>query len=132
MASWTSEVWFIPTKRRPRFTKSGRAYDPKENRDEAAMIRDAYGDGPLFDGPVMLNIAVYSGMPGSGKKDSEPFTVKPDADNIAKAIADALQGGRGIEPLAFNDDKQIVCLIVCKHDRRKGETSRTVFTVSEM
>lgn len=35
-------------------------------------------------------------------------TVKPDTDNIAKSILDALNG------IAYNDDKQVVTLIVQK------------------
>lgn len=50
----------------------------------------------------------------SGKKRRQMFagalspTKKPDADNIAKIVCDALNG------VAYTDDKQICCLTVIK------------------
>lgn len=110
---------FVPTKRRPRFGK-GRAYDPKENRQEAKAIQQAWreaGGCELHDGPVHIRVEVFRSLPKSRPKrvHSEPDLVKPDADNIGKAVMDALTG------LAYTDDSQVVNLQVIKHDRMRGE-----------
>lgn len=68
------------------------------------------------EGPLGVNISAYYEIPKSmSKKDKEAAlygklfpTKKPDADNIAKVICDALNG------LAYKDDKQIVDLNVRK------------------
>lgn len=38
----------------------------------------------------------------------EPYTHKPDADNVAKAVLDALNG------LAYEDDSQVQELVIIK------------------
>lgn len=66
--------------------------------------------------PLEVIIRAYYEIPKSWSKknrqaalDREAFpTKKPDADNIAKVVCDALNG------LAYNDDKQIVDLLVMK------------------
>ena len=71
----------------------------------------------FFDGePVAVHIKAYYKIPKSTpKKNIElmkmgliPPTKKPDADNIAKVICDALNG------VAWHDDSQVVSLSVDK------------------
>lgn len=106
-------------KGRPRFTKSGHAYTPEKTRQYEKAVRECYeeqGYGLHFSGPVALEILAVFRIPKSrSKKDQERMlfgeikpTTKPDADNIGKAIADALNG------IAYDDDKQITSLLVRK------------------
>lgn len=68
------------------------------------------------DGAVEIAINAYFAVPKSysKKKQSECLkgniwpTVKPDVDNIAKVVCDALNG------FAYSDDKQIVSLTINK------------------
>lgn len=116
----------IPVKRRPRFA-NGRAYvDAKTKADEAA-VRAAYA-GPKHSGPVAVRIDVYDALPKSRPKrvEAEPNTAKPDADNVAKAVLDGLNG------VAWEDDAQVVSLMVIKHHRTRREQPQTFFTVEEI
>lgn len=116
----------IPTKRRPRFTRTGRVYVDQRTAKEEAAIREAYR-GPYHTGPVGVEIDVYprlaTGTPKSVS--SKPMTQKPDADNIAKVVLDGLQGK------AFGDDKQVTRVTVTKHDKRRIPSDYTVVTVYE-
>ena len=72
-------------------------------------IRDAviaqYRGDPL-DGPLIVSIYAWFRKPKSSKL-THP-TVKPDADNIAKAVLDALNG------ILWFDDKQVCQLSIHK------------------
>lgn len=66
--------------------------------------------------PLFVSINAYFKMPKSSKRKTEQMlsgeikpTTKPDLDNIAKAIADSLNG------VAYHDDSQITSLAVVKH-----------------
>lgn len=110
-------LWFtvspIPIKRRVRFTQHGKAYTDEKTRDDLARVRDSYkGEFFASDEPLALIIDVYKPIPKSKPKHArEPFTVKPDVDNIAKAVLDGLNGK------AFDDDRQVVLMTIYKHDR---------------
>ena len=54
----------------------------------------------------------------------EPDVVRPDADNVAKLVLDALNGA------AWEDDTQVVALSVVKRDRTRREGERTVVMVA--
>ena len=55
--------------------------------------------------------------------DSHPDVQKPDADNDAKLVLDALNG------LAWEDDQQVNDLHVIKSDRRRGTEPRTLVNI---
>lgn len=115
---------FVPTKRRPKFIRKGRAYDPKANKSEAAAIREAWAEQVgewKSDGPIGVAIDVFRKLPKDRPKrvESESDTFKPDVDNIAKAVLDALNG------VAFDDDSQVVRLRCSKHPRKRRESDRT-------
>lgn len=104
-------------KGRPRFTTTGRTYTPKRTADYEKRVRQAYS-GEMFpeDIPLSVHINAYMGIPKSASKKvredmrkgfKRPLK-KPDGDNIAKAICDALNGK------AYVDDKQVVRLTVEK------------------
>ena len=97
-------------KARPRFTRQGRAYTPKQTADYERQIKQAYisAGGQLISdtAPIIVCITAEFKKAKSNKMDFP--TLKPDADNIAKAVCDALNG------IAYKDDKQITCLTVGK------------------
>ncbi|MBQ0078389.1 MAG: RusA family crossover junction endodeoxyribonuclease [Eubacterium sp.] len=75
------------------------------------------------DEPLEVIIRAWYEIPKStSKKDRERIrndklypTKKPDADNIAKVVCDALNG------MAYKDDKQIVNMTVLKRYAENGE-----------
>jgi Holliday junction resolvase RusA-like endonuclease len=97
-------------KSRPRFA-NGHAYTPKSTREAEDAVRAAYlAKGvPAFDGPLHVLITAHFRPPSRLCKAerermaamSEYHTSKPDADNIAKLVLDALQGA------AYPDDAQV-------------------------
>lgn len=111
-------------KARPRFTKTGRTYTPQKTVDYENMVKIMYRrvcDNSKFEQGISLkmNITAYFGVPKStSKKKREEMlkgnirpTKKPDADNIAKVIADSLNG------VAYHDDAQLVEVNVRKFYR---------------
>lgn len=123
MASVSFDVWGkVRGKGRPRFTRSGRPYTPKGTRDYERTIREAYENAPgrppePFSGPIEVCIMTYRQLPKSTPKSvfSEQDTHKPDADNVAKVVLDALNG------VAWLDDAQVTSLTVVKLDRERRE-----------
>ena len=106
---------------RPKFsTINGhpKAYDPEKSRNYKAYVRMLATQAmketgfERIDGPCNVVIQAYFEVPKSKSKkfreaalaDQERPTKKPDADNIVKAIQDALNG------LAYKDDAYIVNL----------------------
>lgn len=125
------EVPFVAGKARVRFFK-GRAYRPAKDRDRGRAITSAWvkanGHGIAFPKgtPVQVDIDVLKPAPKDTRDgDSVAYTVKPDADNIAKLVLDALNGH------AFEDDSQVVWLLVSKHWRNREQTERMRVLVSE-
>ena len=69
----------------------------------------------VFHGAIAVRIDVHGKLPKREKIPS-PNLVKPDVDNIAKAVLDALNG------IAYDDDSQVVELTVKKWNRTSRET----------
>lgn len=76
-------------------------------------VRRACGKRELLTGAVAVVITAYLVRPKSSKR-ADP-TIKPDIDNIAKQILDALNG------IAWKDDAQVVRLTVQKRYDDSGE-----------
>lgn len=107
-------------KGRPRFTRQGgfvKTYTPEETVSYEDHVRNEYrlaAQGRTFTGEVHMTIDCYFSIPKRTSKKKSALMVsgqirptkKPDADNIAKIIADALNN------VAYKDDTQIVELIV--------------------
>lgn len=104
-------------KARPRFSKYGHAYTPKKTAQYEKKIKDAYRTQPntfKFERSAALMVSIIFSMPipqSYSKKRRkwildgyEHYTKKPDIDNLAKAVLDALNG------VAWEDDSQIVTL----------------------
>ena len=114
----------IPTKRRPRFTKSGHTYtDPKTKAEEEAIAKKY--NGPKYRGCVSVEVDIYPRMPkGTPKKlNSLPAMKKPDVDNVLKVVMDALQGK------AYDDDKQVTRTRTHRHPMQRLEFEYIVVTV---
>ena len=110
----------IPVKRRVRFTKSGHAYTDIKTEDDLRRVRVAYNGKYYETEPLVLTIDIFKPLP-KGKKTHQPFTIKPDIDNVIKAVMDGLKGK------AYKDDAQIVEVMARKHDRVCGIDERVTF-----
>lgn len=108
----------VKGKARPRASFFGgrpRLYTPKGTVDYENWVKLCY-KGTLFNEPMEVSITAYFAIPKSfsKKKREEALagtirpTRKPDSDNIAKSILDALNG------IAYSDDSQVVLLKVEK------------------
>lgn len=110
-------------KGRPKFSTFGgypKAYTPQKTANYENLVKMAFqaSGSKGYDKGIQLRaeITAYFPIPKStsNKKRFEMLhgvimhTKKPDADNVAKSILDALNG------LAFYDDSQICELGVCK------------------
>ena len=94
-------------------------YTPKKTKDYEREIATAYRTQcrGIFSGAVAIEIHAYYEIPKSASRkrvldmvsDRERPTKKPDGDNIAKAVCDALNG------VAYKDDSQVVELTVRKY-----------------
>ena len=112
----------VQAKQRPRFSKSGIVYTPKETRVYEDFVRLCYSDyanqyqWEPYDGQLRAEIEVFIQVPKSDSKLNKQAkiigeirpTIKPDCDNLAKSILDSLNGW------AYRDDKQIIELSVKK------------------
>lgn len=110
-------------KPRPRFSSRGgygRAYTPASYMKYERSIANAYTEagGKKFSGTVSVSIFIHRELPKSRPKRllAELDTSKPDIDNVAKAVLDALNG------VAYDDDKQVVSLHVTKLPRTRNES----------
>jgi Holliday junction resolvase RusA-like endonuclease len=113
-----------PLKKKPFVT----FFDPTPNREyKHAVIH--YLNGVCFyrspiKGPVEVSLTMYMPHPKSGPRRLFHQT-KPDVDNLAKIILDAMNG------IVYHDDKQIVCLTVRKRYCRPGDVPRTDVIIEE-
>jgi Holliday junction resolvase RusA-like endonuclease len=107
-------------KGRPRFY-AGHAVTPEKTRDYekmTAMLYSVAAKDFIFpaDSPLRVSITAYYPIPARTPKSKRAemldggahATKKPDADNVAKIILDALNG------TAYEDDAQVVQLSVRK------------------
>ena len=126
------EIDFTPTKRRPRIKRNGHSYDPKENQREKRAMVAAFnaqcGAVAPLEGAVSVKVDIYRRMPKNRPQKllREFDTYKPDADNIAKAVLDAMNG------LAFVDDSQVVSLTATKHDRTHRDSDMVAVEIEEV
>ena len=121
-------------KGRPRFSTRGgfvKTYTPEKTASYENFVKLCYLNkykGQKLDGEIIAEIIAYFSIPKSfsKKKRVEAIegkikpTKKPDTDNIAKTILDSLNG------IAFEDDKQVVALLVKK---LYGEEAKVVVSL---
>ena len=125
---------------RPRITARGsfaHAYTPKKHAVHAyrSEIRRAWNDPSLvlphepFSGPVEVSIVCHFARPQSqlrkdgSPKPSAPLYPRPDVDNLAKAVLDALTDAG-----AWGDDSQVVSLKITK---KWSVTAHTLIIIKE-
>ncbi len=124
-------------KARPRVLSSGRAYTPRKTREYEQRVREAFirtGKKGFPAGvPLVALIIADFAIPKSvrGQKRREILdgkvwsTKRPDADNIAKSILDALNG------FAYHDDSQVVLLAVKKQYRDAPAVTVEIFPADQ-
>ena len=126
-------------KGRPRFTMDGHAYTPQTTRMYEKEIRQAFREagGTSFGTvPVAVEVVAYYPIPKSARKsDKEAMAaglvvpmVKPDIDNVLKAILDGIQGDGG----AFHDDVQVVSIRAEKRYDRIGAEGAVVVRIRDV
>lgn len=109
-------------KARPRVTRYG-VYTPKKTVEYEKAIKNAFlsAGGRRTESPVKVSITAYYKIPKSASKANEQKMLsdellpckKPDLDNIAKCVCDALNG------VAYKDDAQVCSLNVKKRYSRE-------------
>lgn len=106
-------------KGRPRFARNGATYTPQKTVNYETLVQVEYRVQTAckrFEGPVKMTITAYYGIPKSAPKQRKSLMEmnrvrpikKPDIDNVAKIICDALNG------YAYHDDTQVVELRAVK------------------
>ena len=127
MSDVTFTVPFVRGKARVRFSRTGHTYTPTGTENAMGDIQMAYraaaGSKCAPEGaPVSVFISTIRAMPKSRPKkagDEEPDVYKPDVDNVAKLVLDALNG------VAWHDDTQVTMLNVSKGMRRRDLDDQT-------
>lgn len=115
------DVPLVRGKGRVRFVRqTGRTYTPDATAEAMEKVRAAYvarANGAMAPKgvPVHVEIDTWRPLPKSRPKrvTHEHDVYKPDADNVAKLVLDALNG------TAWADDTQVTDLDVHKHDRTR-------------
>lgn len=113
-------------KARPRVVR-GHAFTPKKTKDYETLVKDVYNltvGEYLGDSAIVATIDLFFPIPESYSKSKKrriadgeiKHTKRPDVDNCAKAILDALN------EVAYKDDAQIVESHITKHYAVDGET----------
>ena len=128
------------TNQRHRTTKSGHTYTPDETTSYRNWVKQCFvtenKDKEWFyeEGPLEVKINIFFEIPKSYPKwkvdaihDYKYFPKKkPDCDNIAKGILDALN------KIAFKDDSQVIDLTVHKQFVRDGSEPCVVVTMENI
>lgn len=117
-------------KARPRVVR-GHAFTPKKTKDYEVLVKDVYNltvGEYLGDSAIVATIDLYFPIPESYSKSKKrriedgeiKHTKRPDVDNCAKAILDALN------EVAYRDDAQIVESRITKHYAVDGDVRADV------
>ena len=121
-------------KERPRVLKNGIAYTPKKTKDYEQLVQQVYelqvGEY-LGESALMVEIDFYYTIPKSYTKKhresiisgQELYTKRPDLDNLAKTVTDALNG------IAYKDDSQIIEMKLSKH---YSDEEKVVVSIEEL
>ena len=117
-------------KGRPRFSKSGHTYTPKNTRDEEARIKKILqleiGKIAIIKRPVILGITFFLKRPKRLAKANPgpiPHIVRPDLDNLVKLISDAAN------EILYHDDSNIYKMQVEKYYHALDSKPHTKITL---
>lgn len=124
---------------RPRFSTAGgfaKAYDPPDSREYKKYVKLLASQNrphTPIDGPVSLKLVIYRPLLKSMSKKKKAEAVagtfrpikKPDVDNVAKGIMDAMTG------IIWQDDKQVVSLQVSKYYSEQPRVEVQVIPLDE-
>lgn len=123
-------------KQRPRYSsKTHRMYTPEKTSSFEEKVQYAFKGKYNVETELSVKafkakiIAVFEPAKSLSKKEKEEllykidYTKKPDVDNIAKIILDALNG------LAYKDDSQVSALLVIKD---YGEENKVLVELEEI
>lgn len=116
---------------RPQFNRqSGKAYHTKVykqfRKDLEAELRGCAPEEP-FDFPIDVAMGVYLRRPRTTKL----VMPKPDVDNFAKGVLDAMQGPKGGDRIVLADDSWVAGLFVQKRWASPGEPGFITIRVTE-
>lgn len=107
----TFKILGIPVpKGRPRFTRVAgfvRTYTPLKTHRWEKIVRGqavSYRPKYLWEGPITMSLTFMMPRPKSMPKKVVYHIKKPDLDNLAKSVKDALQG------IIYKTDSQIIIL----------------------
>ena len=119
-------------KQRPRIGKFG-AYTPQKTINYETLVKytfiTKYPDFKPFEGAVSIDVLAVFAPPKSYRKKKQkellvkPYTKKPDYDNIAKIVSDALN------TLAYKDDAQVARAV---QNKVYGEVDKVVIQIEEI
>jgi len=108
------EVYGRPQgKARPRMTRSGHVYTPKETKQYEALVKASFekvkpeGWKPISTAVIVTIEAFF--IKAKSNKDKY-CTIKPDIDNIQKIILDGIQGNDNV----ILDDKSVIGIVTRK------------------
>lgn len=123
----TAAIYFVvygepKGKGRPRASSRGgfvRMYTPAATQsyenEIAGLAAKAMGELSVLSTPISLRVVAHHAIPASWSKkkqlsalNGEVIPGKPDLDNVAKAVLDAMNG------VVYVDDKQVIRLIAEK------------------
>jgi len=112
-------------------SNGSRRYTPQKQANFMAIVKDkamrAMGARGPLTGPVELSVRVTDIVPQSWsrarREGAQWITKRPDADNLAKILADAMN------KIVYVDDAQVASLIVQK---RYGEFCRVTVSVIDL
>lgn len=120
-------------KGRPRMTKTGIVYTPAKTLNYETLIRQLYviSKQGMLKGTLRAEINAHFQTPQNISKTKRALMERgkhrpikrPDLDNLAKAVLDALNG------LAYSDDSQVVSLTV---DKYYSDNPRVEVTIKEV
>lgn len=122
-------------KGRPRVMRNGITFTPAKTVNYETLVKELYwaryAGHPMLQGQLRMTVRAYWIPPKSASKRKRQAmlqgidrpTKRPDADNIGKAVADALNG------MAYQDDSAIVDLRVLKY---WGEIAKVDVEIEEL
>lgn len=125
-------------------SRGTRRYTKPAQRDYMLSVRDlahrVMAGRPHMDGPLKMRVSCTYSYPKSWSAKKRAATVwkttKPDVDNLAKAVADAMGDSDFLAnydnikgPVVFEDDAQVAKLIT---EKRYGERAHVYIRVERL